>query len=133
MLNPGAIPAIDPEEVLARFVFSSRNVRADNSIKADAFIPHPNNDLSLTRHRDATDIELWSEGQRIGIKTTRPLHGRADVPAIAFNAEGLTVHADPDLPENPNHAIVLGWPTDKPAQKIIAVQIANKATYLAAN
>ena len=28
------------------------------------------------------------------------------------------------LPENPNHANVIGWPAEKPAQKIIAQQIA---------
>jgi hypothetical protein len=49
--------------------------------------------------------------------------GRADVQVSVFQRQELHVVAAP-LPENPNHANVTGWPAEKPAQKIIAQQIA---------
>ncbi|MEX2120214.1 MAG: hypothetical protein WD847_11520 [Pirellulales bacterium] len=35
------------------------------------------------------------------------------------------------IPKNPNHANIGGWPMDKPAQKIIALEIAATAVFLA--
>jgi len=132
VLDPGAIPSVDPAEVLARYVLFSGHFRtSDNSVKPNAFIPHPYADLSLTRHVAATDAELWAEGQRIAVERTATLYGRADVPANAFTTQGLRTVPDP-LPENPNHAVVNEWPKDKPAQKLMAIQIASKATYLSA-
>jgi len=89
-------------------------------------MPHPRVETSLTRHAEATTHELWQEGQRVAsIRGTR-LHGRADVRALVFSAESLTVVARP-LPENPNHADAIGWPSDKAAQKMIATEIARKS------
>ena len=99
-------------------------------MKADAFIPHPREELSLTRQIKATEGELWNEGARIAALRDRPLYGRAIVAAQAFLDEGLTVEARPILPENPNHADAIRWPAEKAAQKMKALQIAAKASYL---
>jgi hypothetical protein len=93
-------------------------------------MPHPHVELSVTRHREATEEELWGEGQRIAAIRNRTLYGRADVCASAYTAEGLWAVPDPIIPENPNHTNVTNWPTDKPSQKYKAIQIANKAQYL---
>ena len=57
------------------------------------------------------------------------MEGRADLVAATAIQEGLLVNADPVLPENPNHAIIIGWPVDKPAQKIIAQALAAAARF----
>jgi hypothetical protein len=54
------------------------------------------------------------------------LRGRADVQVSVFRRQELNVVEAP-LVENPNHANVTGWPAEKPAQKVIAQQIAAAA------
>jgi hypothetical protein len=131
VLDPSDVPPVATDELLTRFVLFPAHVRnSDNTVKQDAFMPHPRVELSLTRHLHATDEELWREGERVAKLRTRPLHGRAFVLANAFTDEGLSVEAKPIIPENPNHVDVVYWPADKAAQKMKAVQIAAKATYV---
>ena len=60
----------------------------------------------------------------------KTLYGRGDVTASVCIAQNLTVSAAP-TPDNPNHADVSAWPADKPAQKIVALQIAAAAKFVA--
>lgn len=120
--------------MLARFVFTSRHIRpSDHTIKPDAFMPHPYAELSDTRHRDATEDELWDVGRAISGFQKRALHGRGDVRATVFRERGLTVVPDPViddalLPDNANHANVIGWPMDdKAQQKLLALEISRQA------
>jgi len=124
VFNPEQIPPVTSDEDLARFVLSSSHIRSSNgTVKPEAFMPHPRIELSLTRHRQATDSELWKEGERVAGIRCANLHGRADVEARAFLIQGLEVVAEP-LPENPNHADVTKWPADRGSQKIKAILIA---------
>ena len=130
MLDPACVPPVSPGELLSRFVlFSSHVRRSDNSVKQDAFIPHPKPELSLTRQINATDSELWQEGDRVAQIRSCTLYGRAVLQASAFNDEDLTVVAKP-IPANPNHADAINWPADKAAQKMKAVLIASKAEFI---
>jgi hypothetical protein len=131
MLDPNSVPPVESGELLARFVLFSRHFRSsDRTVKPDAFMPHPLIELSLTRHRDITDVELWREGERVtSLRKEATLYGRADVSVSAFTNQGLRVEAKP-IPENPNHADAVNWPTDKSAQKLIALEIAGKAQFV---
>jgi len=129
MIDPTNVPNVAPDEWLARFVLYSRHVRtSDQTVKSDAFIPHPHQELSVTRHLSATDDEIWGVGEQVATQQSRTLYGRADVEAQVFTSQSLNVQASPVL-GNPNHADVAGWPTEKPRQKMIAIQIAAVATY----
>ena len=131
MFDPVHVPPVALDELLARFVlFSSHVRRSENTVKQDAFMPHPRVELSVTRHREATNDELWREGGRVAALREKILYGCADVLATAFADERLQVVAKPIIPENPNHADVIDWPADKPSQKMKALQIANKSTYV---
>ena len=123
MSESEALPPVDSNEWLARFVYYQRFIRQDRTVRPEAFIPHPYRDLSVTRHLQLSDTEIWKLGETVALQTGRPLYGRADVQALVFLQRELQVVADPIL-DNPNHAIVTGWPGDKPAQKILAQQIA---------
>lgn len=134
MIDPSDVPQVDPNELLARFIFSRGHIRnSDETIKPQAFMPPPHAELSVTRHRDATSDELWAVGRGIGLFRERSLHGRGDVLCEAFVEQGLEVIADPDpgsdpMPENSNHANVIGWPKDDmPLQMQIAQLIASQA------
>ncbi len=127
MLDPNQVPPVAANELLARFIVSSSQIRkSDHTVKPDAFMPHPRVETSLTRHRETTVEEIWLEGERVAAIRQATLHGRADVRTSAFIDEDLTVEAKP-LPENPNHADAIGWPTDKPAQKMKATEISLKS------
>lgn len=122
-ITQDAIPDI---ELLARFVLFDAHIRASGEVKPDAFIPHPYAELSVTRHATLSSAELWTRGEAVATQRGRPLRARADVSAGAVRATGLEVQSDP-VPENPEHALILGWPSGKPAQKIQAQLLAKLA------
>jgi hypothetical protein len=122
--------SLGAEELLARFITSSGWIRkSDQTVKQDAFIPHPYPDLSVTRHKDLSAERLWCIGQ--GIADSRPatLYGRADVAAQHVRRLKLQVEARP-VPDNLNHASITGWPPDKPSQKSFAQELAAVARYV---
>ncbi|MDR5729830.1 MAG: hypothetical protein RB191_20650 [Terriglobia bacterium] len=121
--------AVGPNEQLARFVFYKGWIRSsDSTIRPDAFIPHPHHDLSVTRHNDLSGQQLWDIGRNIAISRQKPLLGRADVSAATVRCQSLEIAPDP-VHDNPNHAIISGWPADKAAQKSIAQQLAEASTF----
>lgn len=120
-------PPVTDDEWLARFIMFARWLRADRTVRPDAFIPHPWPDLSVTRHLGLDEDELWRIGQNAADQRTLPLHGRADIRARAIRKRRLDIHP---TPEPRNHANITGWPKDKPAQKIIAQEIAATATFI---
>jgi hypothetical protein len=131
MIDPMNVPAVTADEMLARYVLHSSHIRSkDQTLKQDAFVPHPYRDLSVTRHLQATEGELWTVGANVATAIGKTLYGRGDVTASVCVAQNLTVNAAP-TPRNPNHADVSAWPADKPAQKIIALLIAAAAKFVA--
>ena len=53
------------DEQLARFILQRSHLRQDGSVKQDAFVPYPWPDLSVTRHLQLTDKELWGIGHDV--------------------------------------------------------------------
>ncbi|MCH7685351.1 MAG: hypothetical protein IH899_01485 [Planctomycetes bacterium] len=131
MLDPTNVPAVDPTELLARYIFSrSHFSRQTGRVKAGAFMPAPNGELSVTRHRDATQDDLWQAGRGIAQSRDRTVYGRADVLAATCVSQRLTVKANP-IEGNPNHANVIGWPmADKATLKLVVEEIAVVAKFV---
>jgi hypothetical protein len=122
---------VQDSETLVRFITSSRWFRpGDETVRPDAFIPHPYPDLSVTRHNGLSEPQIWEIGQRIvDVQPQRPnLHGRADVNAGRVRETHLEIEPQPEA-TNPNHAIIVGWPSDKPSQKSLAQQLAVAAQF----
>ena len=70
-------------------------------MKQDAFLPYSRVELSVTRHRDASELELWQEGEPVAkLRDQATLYGRADSIASAFTMEDLNVQSKP-IPETP--------------------------------
>lgn len=127
MLDPANVPDVERSETLSRFVVSRRHIRSSNdTVKADAFIPHPYEELSVNRDRDSSDEETWNAGFVVAQKLGRTLHGRADALAATFQSQQLATVAAP-IPGNPNHVNVCSWPPGKPEQILKAKEIAEKA------
>lgn len=131
MIDPAQIPEVSPDEVLARYVLHSSHMRADRTVKADAFMPYALVEMSVTRHLQASEAELWQVGAEVAAARQRTLHGRADIAAQTCLRQKLSVVASA-VEGNPNHANVANWPADKPGQKIIALEIAATATFVEA-
>lgn len=134
MIDAANVPEVAPEETLARYILQSSHIRSSNrTLKPDAFMPHPHQELSVTRHLHTTRDELWSLGRGVANARGKILYGRGDIHSYDCLAQELRVTADPvdsDGDINPNHAIVIDWPADKPAQKIIALEIAASAIFV---
>ncbi len=120
------------DEQVARFVISKRWIRiANNSVKPDAFIPHPHIELSVTRHKNITTEKIWAHGESVAANRNKTLYGRADVRVGDVRKESIDVVARPIAGENPNHACLIDWPSEKSHQKQIAQEIVAKTHYVA--
>lgn len=131
MTGESASSEVADEESLARYILFSNWIRnSDQTVKPDAFIPHPYPDLSVTRHLNLAEDALWKAGQDVAGARGKTLYGRADIYAAAVRKQLLKVEPAP-VQNNPNHANIVGWPTGKPAQKIIALQLVADSVYRA--
>lgn len=97
------------------------------TIRPDAFIPPSNLRLSVTRHIELPEDELWKLGQCIADQRPATLYGRADISCRDVTNQALTI-----IPtvQPKNHANIIGWPKEKSAQKMIAMEIAAAAIYV---
>jgi hypothetical protein len=130
MIDPNQVPPVEEAEMLARYVMQSGHFRqSDLTVKPNLFIPHPYQELSVTRHRDASETEIWAAGEDVATQQQKRLYGRADIQARSCIAESLRVTAKP-FPNNPNHADIEGWPSQKQDQKAIALKLADAAGQL---
>lgn len=130
MLDPNNIPPVEDDELLARYVTQKSQFRpSDKQIKQSLFIPHPRQELSVTRHLEATQAEIWAVGRDVSAALNRQLYGRTDIRAGNCRIEMLRV-VDKPIVHNPNHADIEGWPTAKEDQKAIALKLVASASKL---
>jgi len=124
--------SIAPDELLARYITSSRWFRKqDQTVTQNAFIP-PNSELSVTRHLQLTEEDIWKIGRKTVEDTPRSLYGRADVKTSDIITQRLKVVPQPVKDNhNPNHANIINWPPDKDARKMCALEIARVAHFVA--
>jgi hypothetical protein len=130
MLPLDNVPEVGNTETLSRFILFSRHIRSsDETIRAEAFVPHPREELSVNRDLKATDQETWNVGRMVARKRSRTLYGRGDTLAATYISQQLTATAAP-LDDNPNHVNICKWPTGKPEQLLKAKDIAEKSKLL---
>lgn len=130
MTTGETLDSVTPNETLARFILQSNYIRtSDNTVSPNAFVPHPRADLSVTRHLGLTQTEIWTAGEDVASQTGKNLHGRADNQTSSYLDQALQVLPAP-TPSNPNHANVVGWPQEKAMQKIIALEIAARSSFI---
>jgi hypothetical protein len=106
-------------------------VRADGTVKQDAFIPPRDLHLSVTRHVSLSQDELWAVGQSVadeisGYRGT-PFFGRADLSAATVRSIGPLRPVPAPFQNNSNHAHIDFWPADKTNQKELARDLAAAA------
>jgi len=143
MIDENNVPDIESNEELSRCIVFSKHVRSptgsdktEGRVKPNAFVPHPYDDLSVNRHLQSTDDDVWELCRQVAQQLKKTLYGRATVNASDFQSRKLRVQPDPIRSENsdgllpnPNHAIVVGWPEEKSAQLTIAQDIADACRF----
>ncbi len=135
MIDPTNVPPVGEGELLARFIMSKSQIKSsEGRVKQDAFMPNKHKErweLSVMRHLQATlgEIRIVGEGVASRREPPRTLYGWADI--VSDDARNLRLSVDPEPePDNPNHANILNWPDDKPAQKAIAAELAKLARFV---
>jgi hypothetical protein len=126
MIDANHVPDVSDDELLARYVMQSNHFRSDQTVKPDLFMPHPHQELSVTRYLNATIEEVLAVGKNIA--KDRNLYGRADIQALDCKVDSLQVVKKPLL-GNPNHADIEGFPPTKQDQKVIAQKLAAAAKF----
>lgn len=124
MIDPDNVPAVADNELLARFIVNSNEKKSDGSVNFKLFMPYTHVELSVNRHREASLRETWQIGIRIAQQRQRTLYGLANIRASNCRANKLDVKPDPILPDNPNHANITGYPSEKEEQMALAMRLA---------
>lgn len=75
------------------------------------------------------DKTIWELGQAVARQRPATLYGRGELLAVVAKTQKL--HFEPTATPL-NHANIVGWPTEKAAQKLIALELAAKAEFRAA-
>lgn len=122
---------INSDEPLARYILSSNSYsRTKDIVKPTLFMPPSNRELSVYRIQELNEGEIVRLGKENVCRPSkegqqRNLHGFA-----RFNAKTV-LETDLDFlvdNEPERHANIIGWPSEKSAQKSIAQVLASKAT-----
>ena len=80
-------------------------------------------ETSVCRSHLLSEVQIWEICQTFfDINAPKPAIGRGEGQAETVFKVGLSF--DPDGKPYHQHANIVGWPADKPAQKIIAQQLA---------
>jgi hypothetical protein len=123
MIDTSLEELLSSNEWLARFILHKNYIRQNLTVRPDAFIPHPWADLSVTRHLQLSEKQLWTLGRCVAQPSAKTVYGRADFQVAVADRLNLKVTSNAQL-NNPNHAIITNWPADKPSQKAMAQEIA---------
>ncbi|MFN9604084.1 MAG: hypothetical protein ACK6A7_11650 [Planctomycetota bacterium] len=124
MIDPTDVPSVADNELLARFIVYSDEMRADGTVRHKLFLPYKLVELSVNRHREASIEETWRVGYEVAEARQRPHYGLANIRASSCRANRLDVQPAPQLPKNPNHANIVGYPPAKEDQMAIAKELA---------
>jgi hypothetical protein len=124
VIDPENIPPIADNELLARFILNSNEKRDDGNVNHKLFMPYKWTELSVNRHRESSVEETWSVGFDIASQRSKVLYGLANIRASSCSQSTLSVIPDPILPDNPNHANIIGYPSRKEDQMALAKVLA---------
>jgi len=135
MIDPSNVPNVELNEIVARYILEKRLIfDKDKSAKPRLFYPYKHVELSVNRHRDCTDEEIWEFGFGVAAFRRKTLHGRCDITVAECTFDSLSVVAKPirnhpkAVPDNPNHADIVGYPDNKEDQMSLAQKLAARAS-----
>jgi hypothetical protein len=82
MIDPDNVPEVHGDEMLARFILNKKHFRpSDNAVKPVLFLAYKHVDLSVNRHRDCDESEIWQFGRNVAEFRNKTFHGRSGIPS----------------------------------------------------
>ena len=113
---------------LSHFIFDTRHFSSARSrVKPPAFVPYPRNRVSAFWIDELLEPEVWRIGDEVaGAPRQKQPIARADFSASVLAEINLTIQPDP-IP-HPRHVDICGWPTEKDAQKAVALEMCARST-----
>ena len=126
--KPSQQGSVAASEQIARYILSKRYFSVSNrTVKYGAYLPAPNGETSVYRISNISEKGIWDIGCKyVAGPSKRTLHARGDTAAVAITKTGLEIASE--TTPHPLHANIVNWPSEKDEQKMLAVEIANKAT-----
>lgn len=118
---------VTPEENISRFYFSRKDVRLDNTIKHNVYMPPSHGRMSVYRTSDLEDQEIWTIGKtHVEPVRGKPIVGRGDLKAEKIYDYGLEIN--PTENPHPRHADVEGWELNTEKDRLKAMKLAAVAS-----
>ena len=126
--KPVVTDNVDPSERITRYLLSkSEFVKTKGKVKHNAFMPPPTGKKSVYRTSGLTENEIWNIGKQFVAKPrNKTLRARGDIAASDIQERGLQII--PDKTPHPKHADIVGWPSEKHDQLMIAKILESKAS-----
>lgn len=119
--HSGLETEVGNDESLSHFIFSSTWFSPNTArVKYNAFMPRQG-EVSVFRIDRLSENQIWTIGRDVVGYGTRNPKARGDIKAAKVRESRLNVlAAEPP----PRHANLVGWPSEKSEQKLIAKQLA---------
>lgn len=119
-------PVVRGDEIIARFIFSSRHfVIGTGRVKYGAYQPARNGEASVYRVNQLSMNEVWEIGKEYVESEQRKI--RACAKTIATNITRHDLKITPDTKVHIRHANIVAWPQEKDEIKMLAIEIANSS------
>ncbi len=118
---------VNQEENISRFYFSRKDVRADNTVRHNVFMPPSHGRMSVYRTSNLEDQDIWEIGKTyVEPERGKPILGRADIEAQKIYECELEIN--PTENPHPRHANVEGWELDTEKDRLKALKLAASAS-----
>ncbi len=116
---------LESNEHVARFIYDSDKVTANGRVQSSAFLPKFEGafvrwETSVCRLAGCDEARVWQLATNA--RPDRSVKALAKLSIQAVISAKLEC-VDAPVDGFPEHAVLLGWPDDKPAQKEIAVAL----------
>jgi hypothetical protein len=114
-------------EPLSRYILNKAYLRADGSVRWNAFIPTKSGETSVYRIFALSEYEIWKLGKEyVANHQQKQLLGRADFTCHDVIEIGLAAVSAPH--PHPRHANLTRWPAEKPEQRLFAMKLEARST-----
>ncbi len=116
---------------ISRFLFDGGHIRADKTIKHNAFTPPKNYRLSVYKTDTLTAAQIYQIGSQYVVPLRgKPIKGVAQVHSGHVAAIGLAI--DNDGVPHSRHSNIIGWFEDSTKDRLLAMKLASEAALLTA-
>jgi hypothetical protein len=109
--------------LLARFLTQSGHFSpTTHRVKQSAFLPAKSLELSIFNIDKLIPHKIWELADKYVLSAERKVYGYAKIFSDIIYNNKLKI----DYNNNPErHANIIGWPTEKDEQKLLAIELAN--------